>query len=55
LPLSVRGSDALAPEVCSSIGISIIPIPWIQTDKGRLKTDKIPPHPALSPLKRGED
>jgi len=28
-----------SPDVCSSIGISIIPIPWIQTDKGRLKTE----------------
>jgi len=37
------------PEVCSGIGISIIPILWIQTDKGRLKTDKIPPHPCPLP------
>jgi len=25
------------------------PIPWIQMEKGRLKTDKIPLTPALSP------
>jgi hypothetical protein len=30
------------------------PTPWIQTDKDRLKTDKVPLSPALSPLKRGE-
>jgi len=25
------------------------PVLWIQTDKGRLKTDKIPPHPCPLP------
>jgi len=29
------------------------PIPWIQTDKGRLKTDKIPPHFCPLPVKPG--
>jgi len=32
-----------------SIGISIIPIPWIQTDKNGLRQNKFPLTPALSP------
>jgi len=46
-------NEKVALEVCASIGISIIPILWIQTDKSRLKTDKISPHPCPLPVLAG--